>query len=264
MFWLKKAPPQNGDAEERKKYDIFTDDTSKTPRNIAIVLAILFHIILIFVVLPQTPVKIFDQRDVIVLRNISPPPPGIAKKDKGSLDKPKTPARTAAPKKEKLVPFPDPTPDDPEPLITPTPEIAAPIINEIADQYEIGEIVGPVGPTGDEGKGKTTLGQGEDQGGEGIYKIGDSGVIPPVILQQSKPKYTENARRNRVQGNVFLTAVIGKDGRVSDIRIVQSLDPELDESAIKTIAIQWQFKPATLNGLPVPFRVNIIIEFNLF
>jgi TonB family protein len=44
--------------------------------------------------------------------------------------------------------------------------------------------------------------------------------------------------------------------------ILKSLDPGLDQEAIKAV-MQYRFKPAIRNGQPVPVHITIAITFNL-
>ena len=66
----------------------------------------------------------------------------------------------------------------------------------------------------------TALAQGE------VYKVGN-GVRSPVLRQEVKPSYTEEAMRRKVQGIVELSATVLKDGTVGDDVIVTS--SEVDE-----------------------------------
>ena len=108
------------------------------------------------------------------------------------------------------------------------------------------------------------LGPGSGGGtGGGVYQLG-SGVTTPVLVYQPQPKYTAEAMRARVQGNVLLSCVVRPDGSVSDIQVTRSLDRAfgLDEEAIKTLR-SWRFRPATLRGEPVAVRVDIEISFTI-
>ena len=108
------------------------------------------------------------------------------------------------------------------------------------------------------------LGPGSGGGtGGSVYQLG-SGVTTPVLVYQPQPKYTAEAMRARVQGNVLLTCVVRPDGSVSDIEVTRSLDRTfgLDEEAIKTLR-SWRFRPATLRGEPVAVRVDIEISFTI-
>ncbi len=94
-----------------------------------------------------------------------------------------------------------------------------------------------------------------------VYKPGN-GVTAPVLIKEVKPSYTEGAMRRKVQGTVELSAVVTTDGDVGAVSVVQSLDPELDEQAIKA-AKQWRFKPGTKDGKPVNVQVSIELTFTL-
>ena len=95
-----------------------------------------------------------------------------------------------------------------------------------------------------------------------IYKIGDEGVKAPSIIREVKPKYTADAMRRKVEGTVELDAVILADGTVGDVTVKRSLDPDLDEEAIKATK-QWRFRPGTKDGNPVAVQVFIELTFRL-
>lgn len=85
----------------------------------------------------------------------------------------------------------------------------------------------------------------------------------PVLIKEVKPEYTDAARARKVQGAVELTLVVLADGAPApDIRVTRSLDPDLDQQAIKA-ARQWRFKPGTKDGQPVPVQVSIEMTFTL-
>ena len=94
-----------------------------------------------------------------------------------------------------------------------------------------------------------------------VYQIGDS-VKAPVLIKEVKPRYTADAMRRRVEGVVELTVVVRKDGTVGEIRVIRSLDPELDEEAINAAA-QWRFRPGTKDDQPVNVQVNLELTFTI-
>ena len=97
----------------------------------------------------------------------------------------------------------------------------------------------------------------EDQ----VYKIGN-GVTSPVLTKEVKPNYTEGAMRRKVQGVVEVSAVVLTDGSVDDVKVIRSLDEELDQQAVKA-ARQWKFRPGTKDGHPVAVQVSIELTFTL-
>lgn len=245
-------------------YNIFSDDTPRWPLKIGVAAAIIFHLFLFFVVFPQSREPVYSEKDVFIsLRSLAPPPALTKPEGRKKTKQPPTPKKAAvAPKTKVFIPFPDPTPDIPEPLVVTIPERLATIVEEIMEVVEIGEIAGPSSAEAGGGKGQQHTGPGGI--GKDIYREGDGGVMPPVLLAKELPLYTEGARRKRVEGLVVLRAIVDKNGRVTEVRIVKSLDPELDESAVRTVITKWRFRPATLNGQPVLFEVNFEIEFSLY
>jgi TonB family protein len=131
-----------------------------------------------------------------------------------------------------------------------------------------GTSTGP-GSGGGVGTGEGTgLGSGHGPGvgpgsgggfGGGAYRPG--GVVsPPRLLSQVTPKFTADALERRIQGVVWLEAVVRRDGRAGDVRVQRSLDPGLDEQAILALR-QWVFEPGRLGSTPVDVLVSVVIEF---
>jgi len=94
-----------------------------------------------------------------------------------------------------------------------------------------------------------------------VYKAGD-GITLPVVVKEVKPSYTPAAKDRKVQGSVWVRAVVRTDGKVGDIEITRSLDPDLDREAGKA-ATQWLFKPGTKDGKPVPVQITLEMTFTL-
>lgn len=174
-------------------------------------------------------------------------------------------------------PEPEPTPVEPEkvPDTPPEPLLNIPVQTMAASNtVSPGDISsGQASNSNSRGSGTGTgvgpgtgsgLGPGSGGGtGGGVYDIG-SGVSTPIVVFDPKPKYTADAMRAKVQGEVWLSAVVMPDGTVTDIQVIRSLDRSfgLDEEAKRTAA-QWRFRPGRRQGEPVPVRIQIVLEFNL-
>lgn len=96
-----------------------------------------------------------------------------------------------------------------------------------------------------------------------IYDL-DGGVTAPVPLATPRPQYTAAARRAKIQGTVRVRCVVRPDGACSNVAVVRSLDKTfgLDEQAVHAIG-EWRFRPALLEGKPVPTRVMFDFTFAL-
>jgi TonB family protein len=92
-------------------------------------------------------------------------------------------------------------------------------------------------------------------------RIGN-GVTAPALVSKIEPAYSEEARVGKIQGTVVLTVVIGADGHAYNATLTRSLGFGLDEKALDAV-MQWQFKPGTQNGAPVPVTAVIEVNFRL-
>ncbi len=88
------------------------------------------------------------------------------------------------------------------------------------------------------------------------------GVIqPPRKIKDVRPIYPAIAQQSRVQGMVVLDALIGADGRVQNVRILQH-QLLLDDAAVAAVR-QWVFEPTRLNGEAVPVVMTVMVDFRL-
>ena len=96
----------------------------------------------------------------------------------------------------------------------------------------------------------------------GVYRAGDDGVTFPRAVRQVAPVYPIEAMRAGIHGVVRLEAIVGADGSVEDVRVVQSLDRVhgLDAEAVRT-ARAWRFEPGLKDGAPVPVALKIEMTF---
>jgi TonB family protein len=94
--------------------------------------------------------------------------------------------------------------------------------------------------------------------------IGNTAVEmrPPLPLHMVSARYIHTAEEERVEGKVRLWAVIGKDGHVGDISLLQHLDDRLDRSAEEALG-KWLFQPAVRNGEAVDVDAVFEIPFTL-
>lgn len=89
---------------------------------------------------------------------------------------------------------------------------------------------------------------------------GDSGLLKWV---QSNLKYPEIAKKNGVQGRVVVQFLIKKDGSIGEIKVVRSVEPTLDEEAIRIVKSLPKFIPGKFSGEPAEFWYTLPIKFKL-
>ena len=101
--------------------------------------------------------------------------------------------------------------------------------------------------------------------------LGDVGPMPEFpggtekLLEFLKENihYPKIAEENGIQGRVVVTFVVEKDGSIGKAKIVKSVDPSLNEEAIRVLKLLPKWKPAMLNGKPVRSKYTVPITFRL-
>lgn len=76
-------------------------------------------------------------------------------------------------------------------------------------------------------------------------------------------KYPVIAQENGIQGKVYVTFVVGADGRVRDAKIARGVDPSLDKEALRVIMSLPRWKPGKQRGKPVNVSYTVPINFVL-
>ena len=91
------------------------------------------------------------------------------------------------------------------------------------------------------------------------------GLTGPQPMKTVTPKYTDAARKARIEGMVEIEAVVLADGSVGDTRVIKSIDAllGLDDEAVKAVKA-WKFAPATRFGQPLASVVVLVMRFDLF
>jgi TonB family protein len=90
----------------------------------------------------------------------------------------------------------------------------------------------------------------------------DGELMEPVATEKPDPGYPLELMRANVHGVVTLYAVIHADGKVSDIRVINSPDDRLDNYAARALA-GWKFVPAERAGKPVALEAVVEIPFRI-
>ena len=97
---------------------------------------------------------------------------------------------------------------------------------------------------------------------EGAVEIGDE-VQPPVLKKRVEPKYPYWAAFTGKQGVVRLRAVVGTDGMVYDVEVVERDGPKTFAYAAVRAVEHWEYEPARLHGRPVPVYYHVVVKFTL-
>jgi TonB family protein len=87
-------------------------------------------------------------------------------------------------------------------------------------------------------------------------------VTPPIRIRTVRAEYPTVARAAALEGDVLVQAVVGADGKVRDVQVLQTVHPVLDEAARKAVR-QYEYTPGRRNGIPEPAVMRITVSFRL-
>jgi len=95
---------------------------------------------------------------------------------------------------------------------------------------------------------------------KGPVRIGGA-IKAPGLVKRVEPVYPDIALMAKVGGTVILEAIVGADGSVESVKVLQSVK-FLDQAAIDAVK-QWRYSPLVLNGVPVPFVLTVTLSFRV-
>jgi TonB family protein len=98
-------------------------------------------------------------------------------------------------------------------------------------------------------------------GAEHVYTV-RAGMGSPSVLYQVHPRYTEAAKKIKLQGTVRVKLVVDANGIPRDLVVVKGVGSGLDENALQALK-QWRFRPGTRNAEPVAVTARIDVNFRL-
>ncbi len=84
----------------------------------------------------------------------------------------------------------------------------------------------------------------------------------PIPISLADAEYSEEARRKGLNATVLLEMLVTEDGKPLQVHVIHPAGSGLDEQAVKA-AQKYGFKPATLDGVPVPWLLTLEIRFRI-
>ncbi len=85
---------------------------------------------------------------------------------------------------------------------------------------------------------------------------------PPDLINRVEPIYPELAKRAMVEGVVILNVRTDEDGRVDQVNVANSKDPNLARAAVEAVK-QWRYEPFYSRGRRYPILFTVTIRFQL-
>lgn len=90
---------------------------------------------------------------------------------------------------------------------------------------------------------------------------GGQGALFEYLSKQIK--YPVIAEENGVQGRVIVTFVVERDGSITDVKVVKSVDPSLDKEAQRVVKGMPRWIPGKQNGSAVRVKYTVPVTFRL-
>lgn len=75
--------------------------------------------------------------------------------------------------------------------------------------------------------------------------------------------YPQEAQDSSIQGTVYVSFVVEKDGSLSDIKIIRGVCPSLNAEALRVMKMMPKWNPGKQRGKPVRVKFNMPIAFRL-
>ena len=94
-----------------------------------------------------------------------------------------------------------------------------------------------------------------------VFPGGDTAILKYIA---DNSHYPEEAKKNKITGKVIVRFVVEKDCSVSEVTVLQSVNPQLDAEAVRVIKTLPKFeKPAKNGGVAVRVYYMLPITFDL-
>ena len=89
------------------------------------------------------------------------------------------------------------------------------------------------------------------------------GDAAQIAFLSNNLRYPAVAMEQGIQGRVVTQFVVDKDGSITDVKVVRSLDPMLDKEAVRLVKSMPKWTPGKLNGSPVRVKYILPLSFRL-
>ncbi len=89
------------------------------------------------------------------------------------------------------------------------------------------------------------------------------GDVARIKFLQQNIVYPQMARESGIQGTVYVTFVVERNGNVTDVRVLRGIGGGCDEEAVRVIKAMPKWQPGKQRGKPVRVQFNMPIKFTL-
>ena len=78
---------------------------------------------------------------------------------------------------------------------------------------------------------------------------------------KSNLKYPDEAKKENIQGTVYVTFVIDPEGKVTKGKVLRGVHELLDEEALRVVNLMPLWSPGSRRGVPVSVQYNLPVKF---
>jgi protein TonB len=90
-----------------------------------------------------------------------------------------------------------------------------------------------------------------------------NGMKELYIYLGNNIKYPVMAKESGIQGKVYVTFVVERDGSITDVKVLRGIGGGCDEEALRVVAAMPKWKPGKQRGKPVRVQYNLPVRFTL-
>lgn len=152
-------------------------------------------------------------------------------------------------------------------------------IREVPDQPELTDepVFNAADGAGDPDAGVEVFTGGSDEG------VAEPAVVvppPPVDFAEVMPsyagglkemvkdlgeelRYPVRAKRQTIEGTVFVGFVVNSRGQVVDVKVIRGINDECDKEAMRVVSGMTKWKAGTQNGKPVSVKMVLPVKFKI-
>jgi periplasmic protein TonB len=85
----------------------------------------------------------------------------------------------------------------------------------------------------------------------------------PRFARSFQPEYPVGKLRLEIEGSVTVRVLVGTDGRVHEVQVLRTTDPDFASATERQALKAWRFKPATRDGKPVEDWQTLTVRFDI-
>lgn len=89
------------------------------------------------------------------------------------------------------------------------------------------------------------------------------GDLARMRFLQNNIKYPQMAKERGIQGTVYVTFVVERNGEVTDVKILKGIGGGCDEEALRVVRNMPKWEPGKQRGKPVRVQFNLPLKFSL-